>query len=682
MLRPIVLAVALCAFSAGASAACVPPTSGAIGSPFATPGVTRLDTQTSDAVNFTGGCIGGGVGFTDTETTRSNLRAFPEIDPRDYGAVCDGTSRALSTVYATLAKAQEVYPAVTALTQELDWAAAQKALNTNPKSVGVRGTCVIAQPLVAGSALDLAGHQTGDGFKAAASFVTSPTATVTGSIAGTTLTVTAIASGTLAVGQVIYDTSANITPGTTITAQLTGAAGDTGTYTVSSSQTVGSETISAIAPLIFGQNVTDVSVRGLTLDANSLAFGGTWFTGSTLARVRVDGNSIKNGHPTSGLGAMIGFRQGTDLWATRNSIYAMSGAGGITFATSAAKFHADGNTITGAGGAAGGACITFSSGVDGTIIGNVLDGCGPNGDGVTGYINTNENIIVAQNVITGSVNHGIHVGGTRITVTGNLIDTAQNIGLWLSSTDTGTSGGTISDNFQLTVTGNVIRTSTANYGLALTQVHDSTITGNMVTGAALSGFRFERSNRNAVSGNVSQSGASNGYWLDGAQYNVLSGNRSYDNDGDGFRLAQNATGPVEASFNTLTGNVSDTDNRGFIEANTPDSNILSANRVIASVSTAFSRVGVASVFDNVPLYGTATYDPASLLNTAAVTTTVTVTGAALGDRAQVSFSVALSDVELSAWVSATDTVSVRFVNSSGGTRDLANGTLRVFVYKQ
>lgn len=81
------------------------------------------------------------------------------------------------------------------------------------------------------------------------------------------------------------------------------------------------------------------------------------------------------------------------------------------------------------------------------------------------------------------------------------------------------------------------------------------------------------------------------------------------------------------------------------------------------------------------LYGLATYDPASLADGAGVTTTVTVTGAELGDFAIASFSLAQSDVSISAWVSADDTVSVRFQNESGGTVDLGSGTLRAKVIK-
>lgn len=64
----------------------------------------------------------------------------------------------------------------------------------------------------------------------------------TGSISGTTLTVSVVTNGTLAVGQRI--SGAGITDGTYITALISGTGG-IGTYTVSASQTVASTTISA-----------------------------------------------------------------------------------------------------------------------------------------------------------------------------------------------------------------------------------------------------------------------------------------------------------------------------------------------------------------------------------------------------------------------------------------------------
>lgn len=67
----------------------------------------------------------------------------------------------------------------------------------------------------------------------------------TGSIAGITMTVTAVTSGTLAVGQTVSGTG--IAAGTKITAFGTGSGG-TGTYTVSVSQTASSTTITSAVP--------------------------------------------------------------------------------------------------------------------------------------------------------------------------------------------------------------------------------------------------------------------------------------------------------------------------------------------------------------------------------------------------------------------------------------------------
>lgn len=65
----------------------------------------------------------------------------------------------------------------------------------------------------------------------------------TGSIAATTMTVSAVQIGALQPGATLSSTL--VTPGTTIVSQLTGATGGAGTYRVSQSQTVISSTISS-----------------------------------------------------------------------------------------------------------------------------------------------------------------------------------------------------------------------------------------------------------------------------------------------------------------------------------------------------------------------------------------------------------------------------------------------------
>ncbi len=106
---------------------------------------------------------------------------------------------------------------------------------------------------------------------------------VTGSIAGTTLTVTAVTSGTVSIGQTLSGTG--VTAGTTVTGYGTGTGGN-GTYTVSASQTVTSTTITgASGPTFvfagisvkskiypqFGASATDPLAPSLTLEPNGQA---------------------------------------------------------------------------------------------------------------------------------------------------------------------------------------------------------------------------------------------------------------------------------------------------------------------------------------------------------------------------------------------------------------------------
>lgn len=124
------------------------------------------------------------------------------------------------------------------------------------------------------------------------------TNTCTSSIAGTTMTVSAI-TATMAVGPGQTLTGTNVAAGTTVVAQLTGTTGSTGTYQVSISQTVTSTTVtmSGGTLMMTGANATTGSgavgifAVGQTL---SVASSGALTAGTTILSV-LTGNGAGTG---------------------------------------------------------------------------------------------------------------------------------------------------------------------------------------------------------------------------------------------------------------------------------------------------------------------------------------------------------------------------------------------------
>ena len=141
---------------------------------------------------------------------------------------------------------------------------------------------------------------------------------VTGSIEGTTLTVTAVTSGQLNVGETI--TGTGIAAGTTILSQLSGTPGGDGTYQVSgAAQTVASTTItgsyglmtvSAVASgaLAVGDTITGTGVTaGTSIVAEGTGAGGTGTyvvsAGQTVASTTI---TVETGTATKWVAASIG----------------------------------------------------------------------------------------------------------------------------------------------------------------------------------------------------------------------------------------------------------------------------------------------------------------------------------------------------------------------------------------
>lgn len=124
-------------------------------------------------------------------------------------------------------------------------------------------------------------------------FISSPSSAIfTGSISGTTLTVSVMQSGTIAVGQAIF--GQGVAQNTVITALGTGSGG-VGTYTVSDSQTVASTAINSVAsPAIVTASISGTTMTVSAVTSGTLKIGqtieGTGVTDGTIITAFVSGS--------------------------------------------------------------------------------------------------------------------------------------------------------------------------------------------------------------------------------------------------------------------------------------------------------------------------------------------------------------------------------------------------------
>lgn len=165
---------------------------------------------------------------------------------------------------------------------------------------------------------------------------TQPAAIVTGAIAGTVFTVSAVAAGTLAVGQIL--SGSGVTAGTYIASLGTGTGG-TGTYNVSASQTVSSTTIVAEAPGVTYDSVSGGfivtsatqgtgSTIGFATGALAASLKLTQATGAVLSQGAL-ANTPGSGAPNAFMNAIIAI---TINWAGFTTAWEPSDADKLSFA--------------------------------------------------------------------------------------------------------------------------------------------------------------------------------------------------------------------------------------------------------------------------------------------------------------------------------------------------------------
>jgi parallel beta-helix repeat protein len=283
--------------------------------------------------------------------------------------------------------------------------------------------------------------------------------------------------------------------------------------------------------------------------------------------------------------------------------------------------------------------------------------------------------IVRDNRISGTVNeHGIYVAGS----TGDLIRGAV--------VDSNTVTGSTIDGIKLSfcdhtkVTGNHSYSNSGQGIYCTLEVEQPALIGNScvsngengillfttVDRAKLIGNTCRLNDKNGISANTSVTRAiiamnhveDNDVEASGTQYGILVTGTGSDRN----KVVNNYISDEVIGVNIAAGSYNE------IAGNTAE-----------NCSTVYSTSGSTQTKVNGGLEGSVSWNPGDLSNGTGETTSLTVTGAAVGDRVEVFPGIDLDGLVHSGYVSATDTVELRLHNGTGGNVNLASSTWRVRV---
>jgi hypothetical protein len=205
-----------------------------------------------------------------------------------------------------------------------------------------------------------------------------------------------------------------------------------------------------------------------------------------------------------------------------------------------------------------------------------------------------------------------------------------------------------------------------------------------IRGVAISGCPVESVASHGVSmaytkgssltgGNITTTGTTEAVLLSNCERITVAGVPTVGTGGRSIRL-------IASSNCNIAGNIGHGHATGISEDSDSANNTFTGNDM-SGCSTPYSLSGTGRIV-NGALSGSATWNPADLADGAQLTTTVTVTGAALGEPVSLGFSLSLQGMQLTGYVSAADTVTVVLRNGTGGAINLASGTLTAQVRKQ
>lgn len=315
--------------------------------------------------------------------------------------------------------------------------------------------------------------------------------------------------------------------------------------------------------------------------------------------------------------------------------------------------------------------------------------------------------------------------GSGITFVGNRVSNCS-VGIAVVGSTDGTN--TTFAPLGITVTGNSLNSNltdgSAQYGISFngayttvgspTEYATGSITGNVVRGYGtqsngLSGALYVNCTSGlTIAANSIIEPSPHGVYIgsDNVGYSVT-GNTIIDQWSEGYSFPAAITAALDYQKGTIQGNTNGVGTKSATHlltfglrfgASMTNSAVVVGDNTFGVAATPYSVASTAAVATSqrvsplaIGASGTAikqhlaatkTWDPASVADGAMTSTTVTVTGAAIGDLVAVGFSLAVpAGMVLSGSVTASNTVTVTLFNKSGSVQDLASGTLRAAVWQ-
>lgn len=251
-------------------------------------------------------------------------------------------------------------------------------------------------------------------------------ASFTGSISGTTLTVSAVSEGTILVGQVVDDLTGSIAANTTIVGLGTGSGG-IGTYAVSVNQAVASEPMTSESPL--SAPVPRARINSLLYAAQyvaAIAALGPW---AQVASILIGSNNTPDavgfGHIAAGVLTVVSATSGTIVLGD--------------FVSDAGNLIVNGTNIT-----------SFGTGTGGTGTYNVNN---PQTVGAT-FTGSGSGTNLTVSAVTGIIAVGDRVNGTGVPANTNIVSQASGpaggAGVYVTNNATTSSGAALSSNKAIT----------------------------------------------------------------------------------------------------------------------------------------------------------------------------------------------------------------------------------------